>query len=431
MMLAMLMILLLAFIFLGMEIAWAIGAACLVYLLVAWAIGDGVPFALLAQQMLDGVDSFSLIAIPLFIFAGELMAASSVTERLVNMAMAWIGHRKGGLANVAVATNFILGGVSGSAIADAAATGTIAIPQMKKHGYPAPYACAVVAASSTVAPIIPPSISFVLLAAIVNLSVGQLFLAGVVPGFMMTAAMLLVTYAIASRHRYGVIAKAAWKVRFETLLSAALPLLAPLIILRAISAGIATPTEAAGVLAFYILCLGAFVFRTLTLDAVVRAAAHSMLLSSIIMLTVGAANMFSWLALYEQFGAILTDAMFAISTNPHVLLLVLNILLLILGTFMEPLPVMLLLGPIIFPFFANLGVDPIHLGVIVVINLTLGLLTPPVGIILNVVALIGKVEVSEVFNAIWIYFFTLVAVLLAVTYFPIISMWLPHLLMPS
>lgn len=431
MMLAMLMVLLLVFIFLGMEISWSIGAACLIYLVVARLTGDSVPFILLSQQMLDGIDSFSLIAIPLFIFAGEVMAASGVTERLVRMAMAFLGHRKGGLANVSVATNFVLGGVSGSAIADAAATGTITIPQMKKHGYPASFATAVVAASATVAPIIPPSISFVLLAAIVNISVGQLFLAGVVPGFLMTSAMLLVTYAIARKHNYGVGPKAPWRERLESLVGAALPLLAPLIILRAISAGIATPTEAAGVLGLYILLLGIVFFRSLTLRAIIRAAANSLLLSSVIMLTVGAANMFSWLALYEQFGVILTGAMFAISENPYILLLLLNILLLILGTFMEPLTVMLLLGPIIFPFFESLGVNPIHLGVVMVINLTLGMITPPVGIILNVVSLIGRIDVLDVFKGIRIYLLVLILVLFAVTYIPMISLWLPQLLMPT
>ncbi len=431
MMLAMLMVLLLVFIFLGMEISWSIGAACLIYLVIAWMTGEGVPFILLSQQMLDGIDTFSLIAIPLFIFAGELMAASGVTERLVRMAMAFLGHRKGGLANVSVATNFVLGGGSGSAIADAAATGTITIPQMKKHGYPASFATAVVAASATVAPIIPPSISFVLLAAIVNISVGQLFLAGIVPGFLMTSAMLLVTYAIARKHNYGVGPKAPWRERLESLVSAALPLLAPLIILRAISAGVATPTEAAGVLGIYILLLGTVFFRTLTLHAIIRAAANSLLLSSVIMLTVGAANMFSWLALYEQFGVILTGAMFAISENPYILLLMLNILLLVLGTFMEPLTVMLLLGPIIFPFFDSLGVNPIHLGVVMVINLTLGMITPPVGIILNVVSLIGRIDVLDVFKGIRIYLLVLPLVLLALTYIPMISLWLPQLLMPT
>jgi len=429
MMLAMLMIVLLVFIFVGMEIAWAIAAACMVYMVVSYFIGGGVPFILLSQQMIDGIDSFALIAIPLFIFAGELMAASGVTERLVKMAMAFIGHRQGGLANVAVSTNFILGGVSGSAIADAAATGVITIPQMTKRGYPAPFASAVVAASSMVAPIIPPSIQFVLLASIVNISVGQLFLAGVIPGIMMTMAMLLVTYVICRKNNYGVSPKADWNTRLKSLVSAALPLLAPIIILRTISAGIATPTEAAAVLCLYIFLIGIFAFRALTLAEVVHAAARSMLLSSIIMLTVGAANLFSWLALYEQFGVILTDAMFAISENPLILLLVLNILLLILGTFMEPLTVMLLLGPIIFPFFTQLGVDPIHLGVIMVINLTLGLITPPVGIILNVVALRAKIEVSEVFRAIRVYLVTLVLVLLVITYIPALSLALPHWVM--
>ena len=199
-------------------------------------------------------------------------------------------------------------------------------------------------------------------------------------------------------------------------------LISPLVLIKC-------PSTIRALIIFYIFLIGLFAFRVLTLPMVVHAAAKAMLLSSVIMLTVGAANLFSWLALYEQFGVILTDAMFAISENAMVLLLVLNILLLILGTFMEPLTVMLLLGPIIFPFFTQLGVDPIHLGVVIVINLTLGLITPPVGIILNVVALIARIEVSEVFRSIRIYLVTLVTVLLVITYVPALSLWLPQWLM--
>jgi tripartite ATP-independent transporter DctM subunit len=431
MLLLTLICLLVLFIFLGMEIAWAIAVACLAYMVLTDLMGQDIPYALLPQQMLDGVDTFSLIAIPLFIFAGELMSATGVTERLVRFALAFMGHIRGGLANVAVTTNFILSGVSGSAIADAAATGTVTIPEMKKRGYPTDYACAVVAASSTVGPIIPPSISFVLIASIANISVGQLFLAGVVPGFLMTASMLLLTYVIARIKGFPVEPRAGWAERMDAVARAALPLMAPLLIMRSITSGIATPTEAAAVLVLYVLALGLFVYRTMSLRVVVDAAANAMLVSSIILLTVGAAQMFSWLAVYEQFGELLTQTMLAISRDVNVLLLIFNVLLLLLGTFMEPLPVMLVLVPIAFPMFASMGVNEIHLAVIMVINLILGLLTPPVGLILNVVAVIGRTDVSSVFRESIPYLAVLTVVLMIVTYVPAVSLWLPQLLMPN
>jgi tripartite ATP-independent transporter DctM subunit len=431
MLLLTLICLLVLFIFLGMEIAWAIAVACLAYMVLSDLMGQDIPYALLPQQMLDGVDTFSLIAIPLFIFAGELMSATGVTERLVRFALAFMGHIRGGLANVAVTTNFILSGVSGSAIADAAATGTVTIPEMKKRGYPTDYACAVVAASSTVGPIIPPSISFVLIASIANISVGQLFLAGVLPGFLMTASMLLLTYVIARIKGFPVEPRAGWGERLDAVARAALPLMAPLLIMRSITSGIATPTEAAAVLVLYVLGLGLFVYRTMSLRIVIDAAANAMLVSSIILLTVGAAQMFSWLAVYEQFGELLTQTMLAISRDVNVLLLVFNVLLLLLGTFMEPLPVMLVLVPIAFPMFASMGVNEIHLAVVMVINLILGLLTPPVGLILNVVAVIGRTDVSSVFRESIPYLAVLTVVLMIVTYVPAVSLWLPRLLMPT
>ncbi len=430
MLLALLITLLFAFVCLGMEIAWAIGAACLGYLVAAQLLTDDpVPFVIVPHIFLDGVDSFALLAIPLFMFAGELMSETGVTHRLVRVATAFVGHIRGGLANVAVTSNFIMSGVSGSAIADAAATGTVLIPQMVRKGYPAGFACAVVAASSTVGPIIPPSISFVLLGAIMNISVGKLFLAGVIPGVVMSLSMFILTYFIARARKYPVEASVGWNDRLAALLSAALPLAAPIIVVRAMSIGLSTPTEAAAILVLYIVVLGLVAYRTLTFATLLRCASNAALISSIIMLTVGTAQLFSWLSVREQFGQILTQAMLGISGDVTVLLLLFNVLVLVLGTFMEPLPLMLVLAPIVFPMFADLGVDPIQLGVVFVINIILGLVTPPVGIILNVVGVIGRVDPMAVFWDILPYLAVLTFVLLLVTYWPALSLWLPRALM--
>ncbi|MFM8678836.1 MAG: TRAP transporter large permease [Alphaproteobacteria bacterium] len=429
MLLATLIVLLVVFIMLGMEVAWAIGFACLSYLVLSDVFLDDANYVSFPLYVFDGVDSFALLAIPLFLFAGELMTEAGVTQRLVRVASAFVGHVRGGLANVGVVSNYGMAGISGSAIADAAATGTVLIPQMKERGYPTGFSCAVIAAASTVGPIVPPSISFVLIGAIMNLSVGKLFLAGIVPGTLMSVSMFIVTWWIARRRGYPVEARAGWAERRAAILAALLPLAAPLVVVRSMSAGIATPTEAAAILVTYVVLLGIFVFRTLSLRALLDCAARAALVSSIIMLTVGMAQMFSALSVLERFGELVTAAMLAVSTNVNVLLLVFNVMLLALGTFMEPLPLMLVLGPIVFPLFQEMGVDPIHLAVIFVINVVLGLVTPPVGLILNVVGLIARVDPMAVFKDMMPYLYVLFAVLLLITYVPGLSLWLPNLLM--
>jgi tripartite ATP-independent transporter DctM subunit len=436
MLLATLIILLVVFIMLGMEVAWAIGFACLSYLLLSDVLatlypGDYDPsnYILFPHQIFDGIDTFSLLAIPLFLFAGELMTEAGVTQRLVRVASAFVGHVRGGLANVGVVSNFGMAGISGSAIADAAATGTVLIPQMRKKGYPVGFSCAVIAAASTVGPIVPPSIAFVLIGAILNLSVGKLFLAGILPGALMSLSMFALTYWIARRRGYPIEPRSDWGERWAAILAAILPLAAPLIVVRSMSIGLATPTEAAAILVSYVLLLGLFVFRTLTVRTMLDCAARAALVSSIVMLTVGMAQMFSALSVLERFGELLTAAMLTISSNVNVLLLVFNVLLLVLGTFMEPLPLMLVLGPIVFPMFQDLGVDPIHLAVVFVINVILGLVTPPVGLILNVVGLIARVDPMLVFKDMLPYLALLFTVLLVITYVPQISLWLPGLLM--
>ena len=428
MLLSALIILLIVFIFLGMEVSWAIGMACLAYLVLADVTIGHVVYRQFPHYVLDGVDSFALLAIPLFLFAGELMTEAGVTQRLVRLASALVGHIRGGLANVGVVSNFVMAGISGSAIADAAATGTVLIPQMQKKGYPAGYSCAVIAASSTVGPIIPPSISFVLIGAIVNLSVGRLFLAGVLPGVLMSLSMFALTWWIATRRGYPVEPAVGWNERGAALLAAILPLAAPVIVVRSMASGLATPTEAAAILVAYVLLLGA-VFRTLSVRRVIDCAARAALISSVIMLTVGMAQMFSALSVLERFGELLTTAMLSISGDVNVLLLLFNVMLLALGTFMEPLPLMLVLGPIVFPLFQGLGVDPIHLAVVFVINVILGLITPPVGLILNVVGVIARVDPMDVFREILPYLAVLAAVLLLVTYVPWLSLWLPRVIM--
>lgn len=427
MLLALMILLLFVFTLLGMEIAWAIGIAALAFITLSQFTGDPTPFVLFSQQMTVGVDSFALLAIPMFVFAGELMTATGVTRRLVSFASALVGHRPGGLANVGITSNFVMSGISGSALADAAATGSVLIPEMKKKGYPPAYSCAVIAAGATMGPVIPPSISYILLGAIVSISVGQLFLAGIIPGILMFIAMLVTSGIIARRIGLPTEPRATPSERLTAAWQGTLPLLAPVFIIMTKVYGIATPTEAAAIAVLYVLFLGLFVYRTLNWRNFIDAAGNAALVSAIVMLTVATSQIFSWLAVQERLGDILTIAMLTISENPIVILFMVNIMLLLLGMFMEPLPVMLVLAPILFPLLGGMGVDPIQLGVVMVLNLMIGMVTPPIGLNLFVMSRIGDVGVIEIFKAGLPYIAVLFLVLLAVTYIPAITLTLPTL----
>lgn len=412
---------------LGMEIAWAIGLAAFGYLTLAQFTDNVTPMVLFAQQMTSGVNSFVLLAIPLFIFAGELMNVTGVTRRIVNFAASLVGHRHGGLANVGVTANFIMSGCSGSALADAAATGTVLLPEMKKRGFRPAFSSAVIASAATVGPIVPPSISFVLLGAIVNVSVGQLFLGGVVPGALMFVAMFTVTWWICRSRQYPTEARATGRERAISFVEGIPALVAPGIIVGAIIMGVATPTESAAIAAFYVLFLGIFVYRNLSLMQVLNAASHAAVATSVIMLTVATSKIFAWLAVKENLGVILTDAMLWVTDELWILLLMINALLLILGMIMEILPIMLILAPVLFPLLTGLGVDEVHFGVVMVLNLMIGMITPPIGLNLFIISSIGGVGVIEIFKEAIPYFFILVGVLLVITYFPAITLFLPEL----
>ena len=429
MLLISMILLLFVFCLIGMEIAWAIGLACFGYLTLAQVIGDQpTPMVLFSQQMTVGVDAFVLLAIPLFIFAGELMNLTGVTQRIVGFAASLVGHRNGGLANVGVTANFIMSGCSGSALADAAATGTVLLPEMKKRGFRPAFSSAVIASAATVGPIVPPSISFVLLGAIVNISVGQLFLGGIIPGFIMFVAMFIMTWWICKKREYPTEIRATGKERVSAFVGGISALIAPGIIVSSIIFGIATPTESAAIAVFYVLFLGFFVYRSLNIKEMIHAAGTTAVATSVIMLTVATSKIFAWLAVKENLGVYLTNAMLAVSKELWALLLMINILLLILGMIMEILPIMLILAPVLFPLLADLGVDPIHFGVVMVLNLMIGMITPPIGLNLFVISAIGGVGVIEIFREAVPYFLVLVGVLLLITYLPELTLFLPELI---
>lgn len=431
MMLAGMVLVLVVFTLLGMEIAWAIALACFFYIGLSQFTDNATAFALFAQQMTVGLDSFVLVSVPLFIFAGELMNVCGVTRRLVRFAAAMVGHFHGGLANVGVVSNFLISGISGSSVADAAATGTVLVPEMKKRGFPQEFACAVIACASTVGPIIPPSIVFLLLASIVNLSVGQLFLAGVVPGILMSGAMFIVTWRLCKTRDYPREARAKPGERSDALRDAILALIAPFIIIGSIVGGVATPTESAAIAVGYTLLLGVLVYRNTSLKAVLEAAGSAAVGSALVMLTVAASQIFAWLAVQERLGELLTRSLLAVSDNVYVVLALLNLLMLVLGTFMELVPIMFILAPIVFPWLATMGVSEIQFAVVMTLNLMIGQITPPIGLNLMVLSAITGADVWRITRAAFPYVWALLVVLALITYIPSLTLFVPQLFYPA
>ena len=431
MMLAAMVVVLLLFTLLGMEIAWAIALACFFYIGISQFSDTPTSFALFAQQMTVGLDSFVLVSIPLFIFAGELMNVCGVTQRLVRFAAVLVGHFHGGLANVGVVSNFLISGISGSSVADAAATGTVLVPEMKRRGFPDDFACAVIACASTVGPIIPPSIVFLMLASIVNISVGQLFIAGIVPGILMSTVMFIVTWHLCKKRNYPREPKATAPERIGALRDALLALIAPAVIVGSIVGGIATPTESAAIAVGYTVVLGVLVYRNTSFRQVMEAAGVAAVGSALVMLTVAASQIFAWLAVQERLGEFLTRALLAISDNVYVVLALINVLMLVLGMFMELVPIMFILAPIIFPWLAGMGVSEIQLGVVMTLNLMIGQITPPIGLNLMVLSAITGADVWRITRAAFPYVWALMLVLIMITYIPALTTFLPSLFYPT
>jgi C4-dicarboxylate transporter, DctM subunit len=430
-MLTLLFAVMLVLMLLGMDIACSMGMACLVYLVITAAGPFPIPLTVIPQKMVNGVDSFPLLAVPLFMLAGELMNRGGITQRLVRFATSMVGHLRGGLAQVVVVVNMIMAGMSGSAIADAAATGAVLIPSMVRTGYQARFAAAVVGAASSCGPIIPPSIPFVIIGAIAEVSVGRLFLGGAIPGIFMGFSMMGLVYVIARRENFPREPRENWRNLARSARDAFLALLMPVIVIGGILSGATTPTEAAVLAVWYAFILGAGVYRELKLRDVPRLLTDMAEGSGAVMVTVAAATIFGWLATAEKMGPRLIDAMTAVSANPLVLLFLVNVILLIMGCLMEPIPIMVLLAPILFPIMRKVGVDPVHLGVVFTLNITIGMLTPPVGLTLFLMSAIARVPVMVIARTCLPFILLLIGVLLVITYVPHLVLWLPNLVMGS
>ena len=414
----------LAFMLIGVPVALALAVACTVYLVIT---GKADLLLAFPQHMVAGVDVFVLLTIPLFLLAGNLMNAGGITDRIVDASRAVVGHIRGGLSLVNVVASMFFGGVSGAATADSSALGTVLIPAMEKEGYEKPYAAALTAVSSVMGPIIPPSITMIVYGVLTRTSIAKLFLAGIVPGLMLGLGLLLYAYFVARKRGYPVTERAQAGERVRAIGRAAPALFLPFIILGGILSGVFTPTESAAVAVIYALVISMAFYRTLKITEIGTPLGQTVVLTSAVMLVVAVAKMVGVVFAYDDIPAQVASALLSISDNPIVLLLLINLFLLLLGLFLEPLAAMILSLPVLTPIALEIGVDPVHFGIIVVLNLVIGLATPPVGICLFIVCGIGKVSLEAVSRAALPMIGICILVLMLVTYFPDLVLTIPSM----
>jgi len=390
--------------------------------------GQERDITLLYRNVYNGMDSFPLMAIPFFMLAGELMNKGGITMRLVEFAQALMGHFRGGLAHVNILSSMLFAGLSGSAVADTSALGSMLIPAMEKQGYTRKFAAAITAASSVIGPIIPPSGIMIIYAYVMGESVAALFLAGIVPGILVGVGLMLVVKVMADKYDFPVAsAKSTWPERGQASLKAFFPLMTPVIIMGGILAGVFTPTEAAAVAVAYALFIGFFVLRTLTIAEIPGILSRAGMISSVVLLLVGAAMAFKTVVSLSHAPEQLASYILSLSDNPLILLFLINLLLFVVGMFLDAGPAIIILGPILGPIFIDLGVDPIHFAIIMSVNLTVGLATPPMGLVLFVASAVSGERVEAIARAILPFLAVEVLVIFLITYVPAISMTIPRL----
>ena len=408
---------------LGFPVVFAIGIPCVVYIL-----ANGLPIDLVAQRTLYALDSFPLVAVPVFLFVGSLMNSAGISRYIYAFADTAVGRMPGGLAQVNIFGSLIFAGMSGSALADIGGLGRIEIDAMRKKGFSAPFAAAVTSSSAIVGPIFPPSIPLIIYGTVTGVSVIQLLLGGIVPGLLCVSMLMLMTWWLASRRKYPRAAR--WPRRGELWrdFKPALPaIIAPVILIAGMLLGWFTPTEIASVTVLYAILISSLFYRELTWQGVLDAAYETIRASAGILLIVAVAALFGWILSVELVPQKLTGIMLSISTNPFALLLLVNVLLIIVGMFLDSTTAILVIAPIIAKPLVAAGVDPVHLGMVVVFNLMVGLLTPPMGLALFLVADIAKVTMKDVLTEMLPYYLPLGVTLLLITYVPQITTWIPRI----
>jgi len=384
-------------------------------------------FAALLSRLYNGIDSFPLLAVPFFILAGEIMNSGGITARIVRFSQSLVGHVRGGLAQVNILSSMLFAGISGSAVADASAIGKMMVPAMEQNGYKRSFAAAVTAAAAVIGPIIPPSGIMILYGFVMNLSIGALFAGGIVPGILMGLGLMGVTRLLARRYGLPVSAeRASWRERGAALRGAVLALMMPVILLGGMLSGLFTATEAAAVAAGYALVVTRFLLRSLSFAEMRRVFVATAVQSGVILMLVGAAVTFGWLVTVSGMAERMAQALLTVTDNPLVLLLLLNLMLFVIGMFLDAGPAILILGPVLSPVFTSLGIDPVHFALIMCINLTVGLATPPMGLVLFVTASVARERVEPIVRALLPFLAVEFFVIGLVTYFPALTLTVPR-----
>jgi TRAP-type C4-dicarboxylate transport system permease large subunit len=448
-------------------------AMCLASLLYIWISGT-IPPLTVVHRMVGGVDSFPLLAVPFFILAGALMNSAGITNRIYNFALALVGWLKGGLGHVNVVGSVIFAGMSGTAIADAGGLGTIEIKAMKDHGYPTEFALGITAASATLGPIIPPSLPMVIYGVQANVSIGKLFAAGFIPGALMALFMMCMVAYYAHVRKYGRDIVFSWPrmgraffelgfvaltavalyylwsgegipgwLRFGALLVATMvadklfkfeaymALLTPVILIGGMTTGLFTPTEAAVAAVAWALFLGLAWYRTLNWRMLIKISMETIETTAVVLFIVASASIFAWVLTTTQITEAIAQWVLSISTNPLVFLLLANVFLLFVGCFMETIAAITILVPVFMPIIAKLGIDPVHFGLVMILNLMIGLLTPPVGMVLFVLQKVARISFEATVKAVVPWLWPLLGTLALITYVPQLVLWLPNLLYPK
>lgn len=407
----------------GFPVVLAIGIPSVIYILL-----NDLPFEFVAQRTLYAMDSFPLIAVPVFLFVGSLMNSAGISKYIYKFADTAVGRLPGGLAQVNIFGSLVFAGMSGSALADIGGIGRIEIDAMKSKGFNPAFAAAVTSSSAIVGPIFPPSIPLIIYGTVTGVSVVQLLLGGIIPGLLCVFALMLMTAWLAIRRGYPRAER--WPTRHEIwrdMMPAVPALLAPVILIGGMLLGFFTPTEIAAVTVAYTLLISTFFYKELTWHGVLEASAETLRSSAGILLIVAVASIFGWILSVERVPQIMTEAMLSISKHPYVLLFLVNILLLIVGMFLDSTTAILVIAPIIAKPLAAAGVDPVHLGMVVIFNLMIGLLTPPMGLALYLVSDIAKVKMKAVLREMIPFYFPLVMTLILLTYVPQLTTWLPRM----
>jgi C4-dicarboxylate transporter, DctM subunit len=410
------------FIFISVPIALALALACTAFL---YATNSADLIAAFPRYLIAGLDKFVLLSIPLFILAGSLMSQGGITDRILGLARALIGRVPGGLAQISIIACMLFGGVVGSASAETAAIGSVMIPAMERDGYPNQYAAGLISVASVMGPIIPPSIAMIIYGVLTGTSIASLFIAGIIPGIMIGGSLAGYAYWMAKRHGHPVSPPMDWKMRLRLVADGLPAAMLPVIILGGILSGVFTPTESAAIAVLYALVLSAFFYRTLTPKTLYRVLWETAFITAGIMIVVATSNMVAFVFAMEGLPQKVANGMLAISHNKDVILLLINILLLILGMFLDLIAIMILTLPVLIVIVKSLGIDLVHFGLIVTINVVIGLVTPPVGMCLFVASSISRLPIEEISRATLPMLAICFGVLMIVTYVPAVTLFLP------